>query len=100
MRIRLTWPSGRAIGVLEDTPTARAVFHALPAKSAAHRWGKEVYFDLPIKAATEKDAREVVEPGTICYWVEGLSLAIPFGQTPASRETECRLVTAVERLDE
>jgi hypothetical protein len=34
-----------------------------------------------------------VEAGTVCFWVEGTSLALPFGPTPASKDGECRLVT-------
>jgi hypothetical protein len=46
----------------------------------------------------EPKAREVVEPGTVCFWVQGSSLALPFGPTPVSHGNECRLVTAVNIL--
>ena len=37
--------------------------------------------------------KQVVEPGTVCFWVQGSSLALPFGPTPVSKGDECRLVT-------
>ncbi len=46
----------------------------------------------------DDDATDVVDPGTICYWVQGNSLALPYGPTPVSQGDECRLVTAVNRL--
>ncbi|MBI5091462.1 MAG: hypothetical protein HZB26_03360 [Candidatus Hydrogenedentes bacterium] len=98
MRIRITWGTGEAVGVLEDTPTARGLVNALPHRSRANTWGKEVYFDLPVEACLEKNATDVVPPGTICYWVQGSSLALPYGPTPVSHGQECRLVTAVNIL--
>jgi hypothetical protein len=51
-----------------------------------------------MQADLEADARQVVPPGTICFWVQGDSLAIPFGPTPVSTGDECRLVTKVNVL--
>jgi len=65
----------------------------LPCEAGAHTWGAEVYFELPLTAALEADAEQVVEPGTVCFWVQGNALALPFGPTPVSLGDECRLVT-------
>jgi hypothetical protein len=96
--IRIKWPKGELLARLDDTPTARAVIAALPAKSRASTWGEEVYFSLAADVKLERDAREVVDPGTVCYWVQGNSLALPYGPTPVSRGSECRLVTRVNVL--
>lgn len=78
---------------LADTPTARAVLAALPFSSTAQTWGEEVYFEAPVEAKLEPGAQQVVEPGTVCFWVEGSSLALPYGPTPASKGSEPRLVS-------
>lgn len=78
---------------LRDTPTAHALLAVLPCRARACTWGEEVYFELPVKAVLEPDAQQVVDPGTVCFWVEGSSLALPFGRTPASKGNESRLVT-------
>lgn len=96
--IRISWPSGFVTARLEATPTAQKLLDALPARSSANTWGEEVYFSLPVKALLEAEARQVVEPGTVCFWVEGNSLALPYGPTPVSRGNECRLVTKVNIL--
>jgi len=98
MRIRISWSSGQVTALLKDTPTARKLLDALPCESDAHTWGDEVYFSVPVETELEPDARQVVDPGTVCFWVEGQSLAIPFGPTPISQGDECRLVTEVNIL--
>jgi len=98
VRIRIRWPAGEATGVLDDTPTARKVFESLPCQSTANTWGDEVYFSVPVRAELDANPKQVVDPGAICFWVQGSSLALPFGPTPVSEGTECRLVTAVNIL--
>lgn len=97
-RIEITWPRGTLTAALDDTPSARAVLAALPCTSNANTWGDEVYFSIPASVRLEADARQVVDPGTVCFWVQGGSLALPFGPTPVSEGDECRLVTRVNIL--
>ena len=95
MRVRISWPGGSAEGELNDSSTALAVSAALPITSRANTWGDEVYFSAPVQSQLDETPRQVVPAGTICFWVQGGSIAVPFGPTPISVGRESRLVTAV-----
>ncbi len=97
-RIRISWPAGEATAVLDDTPSSRALLACLPIRSAANTWGEEVYFRTPARVQLERDAEQVVPAGTVCFWVEGQSLALPYGPTPVSVGDECRLISRVNKL--
>ncbi|SEM05909.1 cyclophilin-like fold protein [Streptacidiphilus jiangxiensis] len=98
MQIRIIWPAGTATATLRSTPTSEALRTALPFQSTANTWGQEVYFGTPVSVPVEPDARQVVEPGTVAFWTDGDSLALPFGPTPISRGDECRLASPCNLL--
>ena len=93
MKLRLRFKSGTLEVELFDTPTARALLEALPFESRAQTWGEEVYFATPVKAKLEKDARQIVDPGTVCFWTEGDAIALPYGRTPISSDERPKLAS-------
>jgi uncharacterized protein len=93
MRIRFEMGGVSLDAELLDTPTAKAIAAKLPISSQVMTWGEEVYFEIPVKAAREKDAKAVVTPGEIAYWPDGHAIAIGFGRTPISQGNETRLAS-------
>jgi hypothetical protein len=79
---------------LRDTPTSRALLAVLPFESRAQTWGEEVYFTTPVNAKLESDAKQIVQPGTVCFWTEGDALALPWGRTPISTDERPKLRAA------
>ena len=92
-RLKMVIGSVEIRAELLDTPTADALFAALPFESTASTWGDEVYFATPVSVSAEPDARTIVEAGELAFWLDGDSIAIGFGPTPISRSSEIRLAS-------
>ena len=91
--INLKFTSCDIVIKLRSTPTADAIKSILPCKSIIKTWGDEIYFEIPMKKDLylDNDAKDVINLGEIAYWIEGKCIAIGYGQTPISRDTEIRL---------
>jgi len=83
---------------LNDGPTARQIWEALPIEGTARTWGDEIYFEIPVMADQEPDARAEVEVGELGYWPVGHALCIFFGPTPASTDEHPRAYSPVNVL--
>jgi hypothetical protein len=81
---------------LNNSNTSKAIQKLNDFKAKINTWGEEIYFETPLKTAKlEPNSRDVINLGEVAYWVEGSSIAIGFGPTPASLGNEIRLVTKV-----
>jgi hypothetical protein len=83
---------------LNDSPTARQVWDALPIEAEANTWGDEVYFTIPVIAVQASDARADVEVGELGYWPVGHAFCIFFGPTPVSTGPKPRAYSPVNIL--
>jgi hypothetical protein len=91
MKLRISAAGASLEVILKESPTAKALLAALPFEARAQTWGEEVYFTTPVSAKLEPDARQIVEPGTVCFWTEGDALALPYGRTPLSTDERPKL---------
>jgi len=80
-RIQITAGATMATAILNDSPTADALWDALPIRARANTWGDEIYFPIPVQMDENDDAREVVEVGDLGYWPPGHAFCIFFGRS-------------------
>lgn len=82
-RIKITAGETTVFAEFNDSETSRAILKALPIESRAMLWGKEIYFDVPLRLPPE-GATDDVEAGDAAYWPSGPALCLFFGPTPMS----------------
>ncbi len=90
--------SGKKINAeLNNSPTARKIYDALPLESNINRWGDEIYFEIPIESKIE-DEIEFLDEGSLAYWPPGNAFCIFFGLTPASTDDRPRAAGPVNLI--
>jgi hypothetical protein len=94
-KIQITAGAATATAILSDNETADAVWNALPISAQGNRWGKEIYFEIPVRITQAANAREVMTPGELGYWPVGQAFCIFWGATPASQGDEPRAYSPV-----
>ncbi len=102
-RIKISIGATVVYGELLDTPTASAIYEALPFKASTSIWGEEIYFQVPAQAAMEPGARAEVAVGDLAYWPTMPAFCIFFGPTPVSHDDTPKAASAVNvfgRLEE
>jgi len=97
-RIRITSGTVTGDAELNEGPTAKQIWDALPITGTANTWGDEIYFAIPVVASQEAGARAQVEVGELGYWPVGHAFCIFFGTTPASTDERPRAYSPVNIL--
>ena len=98
LTIRILAESVSLDAELNDTPTARAIYDALPLEASGNRWGEEIYFEIPVDEQLAPDATEEMKVGELGYWPPGKAFCIFFGRTPASSADEPIAASPVNRI--
>lgn len=80
---------------LDDSPTADAVWDALPITGRVQTWGDEIYFSIPVRVEEADDAQATVDKGAVAYWPPGSALCLFWGPTPMSQGDEIRPASPV-----
>jgi hypothetical protein len=96
--IRITAGGIELEAELDDSPTARAIFDALPLSALGNRWGEEIYFEIPVDEQLAPDAVADVNVGDLGYWPPGKAFCIFFGPTPVSTGGEPRAASPVNPI--
>ncbi|MBN1935014.1 MAG: hypothetical protein JW934_10135 [Anaerolineae bacterium] len=97
-KIKITAGAVSVEAELNDNPAARLLWDALPIDGRTNTWGDEIYFEIPVSADQEPDARAEVEVGTLGYWPVGRAFCIFWGPTPVSTGDAPRAYSPVNIL--
>ena len=80
---------------LNGSETAKKIWEVLPIDATANTWGDEIYFEIPVVAEAEPDARAEVDVGELGYWPVGNAFCVFFGPTPVSTDERPRAASPV-----
>jgi hypothetical protein len=94
-RIQIVAGDVTVTATLNDSPTADAIWAALPIEERGATWGDEIYFGIPVFVVQARDAQAIVELGDLGYWEPGHAFCLFFGPTPMSRGNEIRPASPV-----
>jgi len=86
MRVRIRFASYSVEAEIFDTATGKAVLDVLPLTRNVIKWGKEIYFELPVTVPIEPGSRAEVEKGDLAYWPNMPAFCIFYGPTPVSTD--------------
>jgi hypothetical protein len=98
MKITITAGNVSLTAELNNNPTAQQIADALPLEGKANIWGDEIYFEVPVIADQEPDARAEVAVGELGYWPVGHAFCIFYGPTPVSTDEKPRAYSPVNIL--
>ncbi len=99
--LRVSFENGPEISITlreDETVTIEKLLSSVPFRAKVNRWGDEVYFDAPVSAELEEDARAVMEVGEVAFWPDGSAMAIFFGPTPVSTDGRPRAYSPCNML--
>ncbi|MCJ2532703.1 MAG: hypothetical protein LN411_02125 [Candidatus Thermoplasmatota archaeon] len=99
--LRASFENGPEISIIlreDGTSTVEKLLSSVPFRAKVNRWGDEVYFDAPVSAELEEDARAVMEVGEVAFWPDGSAMAIFFGPTPVSTDGQPRAYSPCNML--
>lgn len=96
-KVKLSAGNTKTFIWLNSSRSSQALWDSLPLTGKAHTWGKEIYFEVPIKMEPE-NPHELVSFGDVGYWPEGGAICLFFGPTPMSRGDEIRPASPVNLL--
>ena len=94
-KVRVVTGNLTVTATLNDSPTADALWAALPITGRVQTWGDEIYFSIPVQAEEAEDAQETVDKGAVAFWPPGNALCLFWGPTPMSRGDEIRPASKV-----
>lgn len=97
-RLMITAGDVSASAELLDSPTADAVWEALPLEVPGNTWGDEIYFAIPAEVEADPGARADVAVGDLGYWPPGNAFCIFYGRTPASNGDAPRAASPVNLI--